>query len=656
MDGNKRDVLLLIGSILIVLIACMGTISADDSDNYDDIILIVFVHEMLSSEDIVFIQPPSEPGDGYYWSSEKELVINATGEYAFAADVPDGITVSVILDESDVDNYSISEQGVDSAGVILDGSGVIIHKINGYPGLDLKNIEIVVDDPEYFGAAITECNNIEDAFISVISEANVQGISILNGNMVDTTIIIESMSSALGIGVTGVDSIISGVTFIVTSLDGNAFGFYDFNGIISDGTFTVTSTNSLALGIDIDYGEILGGTFTVMSQEGSAVGVMVVYGTVSGATFWSVGAEEAFGLYEIESLDLLAADTIINVWGPDEERTLAIASPKLENGEFIPHYTFTFDGEQYTRGATKYTVDGAVLFEIYESEGPEPGTIICDDNGCNLGKDEVFIFEWNPTITCNIDGCTLDGGEDPIFGTFTYSLIDGFTIISIEFEGILTCTLENGCIDGDGEPVTVRFDVTLDEGHFRGKCDNNGCVTDPAPSYYTITVSGKKGAITVPTDGTWDVAPGAEFVISFDSRPGYDLDCIQVNGGLCSPSPQRYIKVTDVNRDYVIEAFGKLRENQILVDFSCEPCEGTVPLDVTCTYESPIEDIEEIVEPDEFDWDFGNGKRGEGRTATTTYTMPGHYTVTLTGMSGENSDLSGTVTRIGYIFVEPKME
>jgi len=40
MDGNKRDVLLLIGSILIVLIACMGTISADDSDNYDGIIPI----------------------------------------------------------------------------------------------------------------------------------------------------------------------------------------------------------------------------------------------------------------------------------------------------------------------------------------------------------------------------------------------------------------------------------------------------------------------------------------------------------------------------------------------------------------------------------------------------------------------------------------
>jgi len=32
---------------------------------------------------------------------------------------------------------------------------------------------------------------------------------------------------------------------------------------------------------------------------------------------------------------------------------------------------------------------------------------------------------------------------------------------------------------------------------------------------------------------------------------------------------------------------------------------------------------------------FGNGERGEGETSTAKYTMPGLYTVSLTGKSGE---------------------
>jgi len=56
------------------------------------------------------------------------------------------------------------------------------------------------------------------------------------------------------------------------------------------------------------------------------------------------------------------------------------------------------------------------------------------------------------------------------------------------------------------------------------------------------------------------------------------------------------------------------------------------------------------VAPSEWIWDFGNGERGE--TGGTTYTMPGLYTVSLTGKSG---DLSGTETKIGYIYVEQSM-
>jgi PKD repeat protein len=62
--------------------------------------------------------------------------------------------------------------------------------------------------------------------------------------------------------------------------------------------------------------------------------------------------------------------------------------------------------------------------------------------------------------------------------------------------------------------------------------------------------------------------------------------------------------------------------------------------------------------PETWIWDFGNGDRKEtlnteeGKRVETQYTMPGLYTVSLTGKQG---NLSGTDTKIGYIYVESKM-
>jgi len=58
-------------------------------------------------------------------------------------------------------------------------------------------------------------------------------------------------------------------------------------------------------------------------------------------------------------------------------------------------------------------------------------------------------------------------------------------------------------------------------------------------------------------------------------------------------------------------------------------------------------------------WDFGNGERKEipnaeeRKRAKTEYTMPGLYTVSLSGKQGE---LSGTETKIGYIYIRSKMQ
>ena len=184
----------------------------------------------------------------------------------------------------------------------------------------------------------------------------------------------------------------------------------------------------------------------------------------------------------------------------------------------------------------------------------------------------------------------------------------------------------------------------------------------PTPSTkYTIIADERTGGIAVPK-GTWELDAGAEYVISFDSRPGHVLENISVNGELLPPDP--YIRRT-ADGEYTIVAIGRPRDQQIRVDFTAEvcnentcepctstPCRGTVPLNVRFIPE-PISGT-----PETWSWDFGNGERKEtpnteeGKRAETQYTMPGLYTVSLTGKKGE---LSGAETKVGYIYGETKM-
>jgi hypothetical protein len=59
------------------------------------------------------------------------------------------------------------------------------------------------------------------------------------------------------------------------------------------------------------------------------------------------------------------------------------------------------------------------------------------------------------------------------------------------------------CISGTWNPITEQC--------------------DPVTGTFTITIHEEGGAIAIPT-GTWEVDAGDEFVISFDARPGYELD------------------------------------------------------------------------------------------------------------------------------------
>ena len=74
------------------------------------------------------------------------------------------------------------------------------------------------------------------------------------------------------------------------------------------------------------------------------------------------------------------------------------------------------------------------------------------------------------------------------------------------------------------------------------------------------------GGIAIPS-GTWHVKAGEEILISFDTKPGYILDGVQVNEEWWPPTA--YIRL-HVDKDYKIVALGKPRD-QIRADFSVVP-------------------------------------------------------------------------------------
>jgi hypothetical protein len=83
---------------------------------------------------------------------------------------------------------------------------------------------------------------------------------------------------------------------------------------------------------------------------------------------------------------------------------------------------------------------------------------------------------------------------------------------------------------------------------------------------YNITSRGVNGGIAIPI-GRWEVYAGEEVLISFDSKPGYILDAIQVNDEWWPPTA--YIRLR-VDRDYAFVAVGK-PSDQIRSDFIVVP-------------------------------------------------------------------------------------
>jgi len=258
------------------------------------IFLLVVVSLMsIPAAGAVTVIQPGVDGAGYFWSGSTVSIV-LPGEYRFAANLPGNTVVDVRSSE-----------------VTLDGRNVPIHRIIGQPDLDLRNIAIYVDEPNYRGPAISRCRNIVNSSIFVksfsIPVLEFVGIGSLYGNIDDTSSITLDGSQHNYSHFYGVDTLygtISGGTFTVANRGGEyASGVRRIldNGAISGGKFIVTGAMAMGVGgrgdhttnhIDPtsgihDNGSISGGEFIITGLKSETFGVTHITddGAISGGTF-----------------------------------------------------------------------------------------------------------------------------------------------------------------------------------------------------------------------------------------------------------------------------------------------------------------------------------------------------------------------------------
>ena len=338
--------------------------------------------------------------ESYSWAGST-VVITEPGEYTFTrrANFPDDMSIEV-----------------SSFGVILDGSGVTLRQIIGKPDLDLKNITIFIDDPEFSDAAITECRNIVDSSISVTSESEISGIGRLYGTIDDTTSITVTTTGTFG-NAYGVRHIldtgtISGGTFTVTSQEGMAFGIYKIqdDGTVSGGTFSIvsgeelteTSTNQEGVKEGVAFGiyaingssSVSGGEFTITSQNGMIFGIGNIQdnSTISGGTF-----------------------TVTS------QKGLAFGVLNIENDGIISDGTFTITSQEGLAFGVVYIQDNGAIsggkFTVTSEKSEAYGVFYILDNG-TISNEEIFavtsqeeLVDWDRDASGTISGETfsIDG-------------------------------------------------------------------------------------------------------------------------------------------------------------------------------------------------------------------------------------------------------
>ncbi|MFT3883977.1 MAG: PKD domain-containing protein [Flavobacteriales bacterium] len=269
---------------------------------------------------------------------------------------------------------------------------------------------------------------------------------------------------------------------------------------------------------------------------------------------------------------------------------------------------------------------------------------IATNGDCLLASDTLLVKYPKPLLSATPQrGCaplavTLSNSTDPaLTAHLAWDLGDGTT----DTNAVVAHTYRTA------GTYSVRLSVTSPEGCMKDSLFQDLITVHPRPvaAFSADTTSGCVGLVVQFSNATtspdaftsaWDFGDGTS---STDQDPQHTYTV-----------PGNYdVRLT------VTSAFGcsddTLRTQFIAIlatpepAFAAEPDSGCIPLAVRFNNQTPGQELQDP------EWDLGNGQTSTDGSPSTTYTIPGHYTVTLTMRNALGC--SATITRVDAVAAHP---
>ena len=604
-------------------------ISVDFSDQIEFQPLLSTVAECDEQVGQVLINPYG--GIGYSWSKDGSLLtISRSGSYAFADATFSEFGLYIAAPDVQLDGRKWL--GTHAPDVQLDGRKWLETNIptneqvvitgHRYPkikttigihgeaenlkSLNLSHVSVSISRTTERVIGVVGAKDILDSSIEIIGKQKslIIGIKDVYGTFDRSDINIIGDDEAKMIGIQSLYGKITGGSIII---DAPMFceryemiGVFEVakNAEISGGTFKLTGMYGYANAIYALCGRVTGGTFVLLSNE--AYGIEnLIEGTVSGGTF------------DIQGFSLVGG-----IW--------SVSHGAIDGGFFRAS---AFGQKGYSAGVF-FCQDGSITDGTFYAES-DATTVGILSNRCIISGGEFWAVSPNGYSIgiCEalrlLDGGTVTawaGTRDKAIGVLNPPLSNGKEEVQYSF-------VYNG--KGNiGDATLYSVNNALVREIYNAQ---NGIIISPRPD---------RGAVIIPDkDKILTLNLHRSVPVSFDSRPGYDLLSILING-----EPIDIVKYIEIitDKDYNIRAISV--PNQIHVNFEADVVRGIVPLTVTFTATAENEDGDVF-----WFWDFGNNERGYEQVVHTTYTMPGTYSVLVTGT---DNSASATARKTAYIIID----
>jgi len=519
--------------------------------------------------------------EGYVWSEDKTLLtITESGSYAFANTEFGEFGIYIDAPEVNLDgrkwiSAKPTEEQVTITGHrwVIDGERALIGIYGdvGYMAtLNLAYIDIALEgaiEDNIVGGVFAVQNILESSIVIHGADGNIiDGIEELYGSFDNSVITILAADGTVSTGIWHVHgTIVEGeITITAPRLtqDFIIIGVEDVFGTISGGSITLTGDGSgLARGVSNLMGTITDGTFTIRSDEVYAVEEMEG-GTVAGGIFNLHGYSFVTGIGEMHSNAVLSGGTFVassNNWAAgiefvQDKSTVsggafdifgkeAVGILTLEENSVVQTGEFKVQGTDLAVGlyiltGTSVVGSGATFHaSVLNPDGATGAVFMCMDgvisggefhavssgdafalieNECTISDGTFWAVSPSGGFAVGIFEATVlpAGGE---FNAWAQTYKTTFGIVSPELGN--GKEIQNYSFVYDGQ----KFTGTATEYSVRSATVREIYDTDEV---VPMTARPDMEALVIPGVASNEKDSGEPYVISFTSRPGYDLESI----------------------------------------------------------------------------------------------------------------------------------